>query len=78
MAVTWFQEHASKTCKISWVLVWEFLKHYFCNIALVKGGHKTNPHSRAGEIDSTSWWEELQSTVAIFTIFHMAGGWKTT
>lgn len=35
-----------------------------CHFLLVRASHKDNLHSRGGEIDSTCYWELLQSHIA--------------
>ena len=39
--------------------------HFRC-IPLTDTSHKAIPHPRSGEIDSISWWEELQSHIVNF------------
>ena len=77
--VTWFQDHASESYKVSWAPALECLKRHLGIILLVKVSHQTHVDPKNGEINSTSWWEVLAKYSGCFyTLPHGSGDEKTT
>lgn len=62
----WTPKNKNRSCKVPWGLVSEFTQGHFLYILRAKASHLATANSKGEEIDSTSWWEELQNIVAIF------------